>query len=203
MRIFVSHAAEDCEIASKLVDLLEIGMGVPDDHIFFTSQAGTIKNGEFFVQTILTNLAEAELVVCLISRAYLRSQFCLAEAGAAMLKKMGVGCQLTVDPSMLATAAVFAPASLVAGVFAGEVMKKVKCAPKRSLIFSLTIPPTNFSEISGVLHGVQVGSIRSRETLTELRQLVRVNPDCKVVAEVKWVTRLEQFIKFATAYGES
>jgi hypothetical protein len=47
MRIFVSHAAEDCEIASKLVDLLEIGIGVPDDHIFFTSQAGRSKMESF------------------------------------------------------------------------------------------------------------------------------------------------------------
>jgi hypothetical protein len=157
VRIFVSHAAEDRAIASKLVELLEIGMGVPDDHIFFSSQAGTVENGEFFVQTILAKLAEAELVVCLISRAYLRSQFCLAEAGAAMIKKFGIGCKGTVDitsTEAMVGGAIYAPFLLL--------KERVRCEPKRSQIFSLTIPPTTLSEIGGVFYGVQAGSIQDR-----------------------------------------
>jgi len=54
MEIFISHAAADKEIAGKLAELLEIGMGVPEGKIFFSSQAGSIENGEFFVQKILS-----------------------------------------------------------------------------------------------------------------------------------------------------
>jgi hypothetical protein len=194
MRIFVSHAADDRETASKLVELLEGGMGVPDDHIFFSSQAGTIKAGEFFVQTILAKLAEAELVVCLISRAYLRSQFCLAEAGAAMIKRFGVRCKMAFNPSATTVAAGFIP---FGAYLMGKGMSEMTCEPERSKVFTLTIPPTTFSEIGGIFHGVQAGSIQSRETLTELRQIVRADPKCRMVDEVKWMTRLEQFITFA------
>jgi len=85
MKIFVSHAAVDREIASALVDFLELGMGVHPDQTFFSSQPGSIEIGHNFVDDILRHLDEAHLLICLLSEGYLKSQFCMAELGAARM----------------------------------------------------------------------------------------------------------------------
>jgi hypothetical protein len=87
MKIFISHATADKELAEKLVDLLRLGAGLSHDDIFFSSRDGDIPNGEFFVQHILNQLNEAKLVFCLVSESYFESKFCQAEAGAALARK--------------------------------------------------------------------------------------------------------------------
>lgn len=84
MKIFISHAVRDRDLASKFVDLLQLGIGVARNQIFFSSYAGSIPNAEYFVQSILTELNGSDLVIAKLSRAYFKSEFCLAEAGAAL-----------------------------------------------------------------------------------------------------------------------
>ena len=56
MKVFVSHADADKQIALPFVDLLENGMGISD--AFCSSSRGAIPNGQFFVQHILSKLHE-------------------------------------------------------------------------------------------------------------------------------------------------
>lgn len=171
MKVFISHAAVDKEVANKLVELLEFGIGVPETDIFFSSQAGMIENGAFFVQRILTHLSEADLVISILSRAYLKSQFCIAETGAAMMKHVAVTRSAAAVPSSSAA--------------------NQNDAPR---FFSLVLPPAQFSDLGGVLHGVQSGSIASRETITELRELFRSSGFSLRGTEMTWTRRLEEFI---------
>ena len=87
MKTFVSHAAADRELASKFVDLLQLGVGIPREEIFFSSYPGSIPNAEYFVQHILKELNDSQLVIAILSHSFFRSQFCLAEAGAALARK--------------------------------------------------------------------------------------------------------------------
>ena len=118
-----------------------------------------------------------------------------------MIKKtFGVGCKrIVVEESVAEMLSDFVPitGAVLRSFAKSKAKEKVQCEPKLSQIFSLTIPPTTFSDIGGVLYGVQAGSIQNRETLTELRQIIRADPRCNLIPDVKWVTRLEQFITFA------
>ena len=42
MRIFISHAVDDSDLAAELVKLLRLGMGVPHGDIFFSSDGTSI-----------------------------------------------------------------------------------------------------------------------------------------------------------------
>ena len=104
VKIFISHATADRELASKLVDLLQLGVGIARDQIFYSSYPGSIPNGEYFVQHILKELNDSDLVLAILSQAYFDSDFCLAEAGAALARKeQGVGgfYSLVVPPEKL------------------------------------------------------------------------------------------------------
>jgi hypothetical protein len=87
MKIFVSYATADHELASKFVDLLQLGIGIPRDQIFFSLYPGSIPNAEYFVQHILNELNDSEMVIAILSHAYFESEFCLAEVGAALARK--------------------------------------------------------------------------------------------------------------------
>src|SRR4051794_18155350 len=87
MRIFISHAVVDRELASAFVDLLQLGIGINRNDLFFSSYAGSIPNGEYFVERILGELNRAGFVIAILSKAYFKSQFCVAEAGAALARK--------------------------------------------------------------------------------------------------------------------
>ena len=87
MKVFISHAVLDRELASRFVDLLQLGIGISRDLIFFSSYPGSIPNGEYFVGQILRELNEAQLVIAILSTAYLESQFCVAEVGAALARR--------------------------------------------------------------------------------------------------------------------
>lgn len=83
--IFVSHAAADRAIADKVVDLLNTAMGIAVvENVFCTSLEGLgIPAGKDFKQFIKEQIMSPKIVVLLISRNYLASPFCLAEAGAS------------------------------------------------------------------------------------------------------------------------
>lgn len=83
--IFVSHAAVDRDIADKVVDLLNMAMGINvAKEVFCTSLEGLkIPAGKDFKEFIKDQIQNPKIVLLLISRNYLASQFCLAEVGAS------------------------------------------------------------------------------------------------------------------------
>jgi hypothetical protein len=82
-RIFISHAAADAELARAVTELLRLGADASAREIFCTSLPATgIPSGQDFVDYVRDRLAGAELVVQLITPAYLDSAFCLCELGA-------------------------------------------------------------------------------------------------------------------------
>jgi len=87
IKTFISHATADREIASKFVDLLQLGVGIEREQIFFSSYPAGIPNAEYFVSHILKEINDSQLVIAILSHAYFKSQFCLAEAGAALARK--------------------------------------------------------------------------------------------------------------------
>jgi len=129
MTLFISHAVADQQLVSGLETLLQVGVGVPHSEIFRSSRPGSIPNGEYFVQHILGKLQAANMIVSVISRSYFKSQFCVAELGAARAQRMADNARF----------------------------------------FSLIIPPVDYSELHGVLHGVQSGEINTASALDELR----------------------------------
>lgn len=84
-RIFVSHAHADAALASHFVShVVQLGSGVPDSDIFYSSGAGTgVRTGFNLNEHVRRNVDEAGLVIALITPAFEASPFCIAELGAA------------------------------------------------------------------------------------------------------------------------
>ena len=81
--IFISHASCDCRAADLLAELVSaMGAGAVD--VFCTSSPGfDIPVGTGFFQHIQQLLGRSALVVHFITPAFLRSEFCMLEVGAA------------------------------------------------------------------------------------------------------------------------
>jgi hypothetical protein len=86
MRIFVSHSASDVDLVRPFVDFLRLAGNVGESEIFCTSVHG-VPNGRYFVEEILRELEEADLIISLLTADYFRSQFCVAEVGAAQSQR--------------------------------------------------------------------------------------------------------------------
>lgn len=86
MNIFLSHAANDAPIADAFCRLLADGLNITRDQVFCSSLPGqNIPGGFNFVDHIGAKLSVAQIVICLFSKNYLDSQFCLAELGACWI----------------------------------------------------------------------------------------------------------------------
>lgn len=83
--IFVSHSSKDKSVSDLFVDeFLERGLGVDTEEIYYTSSAVTgISPGLNWKDDIREGVIGAKVVVCLISENYHKSQYCIAELGAA------------------------------------------------------------------------------------------------------------------------
>lgn len=82
--VFISHAVKNKDIADKLVDLLETGVGISDSDIFCSSLEGLgIPGGTNFIEFIRKQIKDPKVVILLLSEDYFESQFCLAELGAS------------------------------------------------------------------------------------------------------------------------
>lgn len=79
-RVFISHASEDTDPAAEIRDWLET-----DGHkVFFDrDQHDGIKGGDPWKERLYEGLRWADVVVCLITRDYVRSQWCFGEVIAA------------------------------------------------------------------------------------------------------------------------
>ncbi|MCZ4433172.1 toll/interleukin-1 receptor domain-containing protein [Agrobacterium sp. SOY23] len=85
--VFVSHATKDVPLVAALVDLIEDGLGVPENEIFCSSLPGFgIPAGENFVSYMREQIFQPKVVVLVLSRNYFASHFCLSELGAAWVK---------------------------------------------------------------------------------------------------------------------
>jgi hypothetical protein len=87
VNVFISHAVVDAAVVESLVDLICMGTGVNQEDVFCSSIGGlNSANGSHFVPDILQHLNSAEVIVAVLSPSYVKSEFCLAEAGAAYLR---------------------------------------------------------------------------------------------------------------------
>lgn len=86
-QIFVSHAVADKALAKLLTDFLKEAMGVPQKAIFVSSIPGhNIPLTTDFNDYIKEQIQEPDLVILLMTEAYMESWFCLMELGAAWAK---------------------------------------------------------------------------------------------------------------------
>lgn len=84
MNIFISHSSRDSEIAQQLERFLEsINVNI---NVFCTSSFGTVSNGRDFVEAIEENLEKCDQFICLLSKNYISSKFCMIELGYAYAK---------------------------------------------------------------------------------------------------------------------
>lgn len=103
-RVFLSHAGEDVALAGIVVDrLLRLGLDVPEQDVFFSSRARTAPaGGEGWFERINRELANDPMVIALVTDAFMRSQMCLIEAGAAWTRGRLVILLHDTDPGVLA-----------------------------------------------------------------------------------------------------
>ncbi|GLV66655.1 hypothetical protein Bmyc01_53240 [Bacillus mycoides] len=83
--IFISHATADHELVSEIVDFMEVALKVEREKIYCTSGEGTkkIRTGTNFISDIKDNVSGTKLVIFILTPNYFKSNFCLAELGAA------------------------------------------------------------------------------------------------------------------------
>lgn len=82
-KLFISFSSKNRQLAESFTELLQLGMGVRREDIFCTAFSDNLKTGEDFIRQIREELKECEGVISLITEDYLRSKFCMIEAGAA------------------------------------------------------------------------------------------------------------------------
>src|SRR5262245_30919342 len=83
IRIFLSHASKDADVASALVDLLRTALNLPADAIRCSSVDGyRLPAGVPLDQQLKREVHAAEAFVCLISPASIQSIYVLFELGA-------------------------------------------------------------------------------------------------------------------------
>lgn len=101
--IFISHSSKDVWIVSNFVEkILILGLGIPRNNIFFTSEADTgVRSGHDFVDGVLEKLKASEAVIQIISENYKKSEACLIERGAswALSKKVIAFTHSLIEPN--------------------------------------------------------------------------------------------------------
>lgn len=86
--IFISHSSKDEKIAKNFVNtILKLGLGVPNEDIFFTSDYSTsIPAAEDIPDALRDALLQMNLFISIISKDYFKSAVCLNEMGAGWVK---------------------------------------------------------------------------------------------------------------------
>jgi hypothetical protein len=86
-RVFITHSSLDRDLAEAIVRALRLGTGLSVDQVFCSSVEGFgVPTGRDFLLYIQRQLASTELVVPLITPAYLDSTFCMWELGATWVR---------------------------------------------------------------------------------------------------------------------
>ena len=126
-RIFISHSANDEELVEELVDLLQLGVGVQPTDVFCSSLPGMgIPNGADFVAYIKSQVTGPEVVLLIISPAFLNSPFCQNEVGASWARSLLIS-PLLVPPVDYAD---------VKGVLSGTQMARLPLGSFRTFPFA-------------------------------------------------------------------
>ena len=85
--VFISHSSKDKELAEAIVELIQHGIGLPENEIFCSSVEGYgIPSGEDFLLYIKEQMEAPKMVILLLTPSYWKSQFCLCEMGGAWFK---------------------------------------------------------------------------------------------------------------------
>ena len=81
MKIFISHSSKDSDIAKTLATFLEsVDCTI---EVFCSSQSGSIKVGQDFIDVITKELIGCTTFIPLLSKNYYTSKFCMIELGFA------------------------------------------------------------------------------------------------------------------------
>ncbi|MBG9467715.1 hypothetical protein ABE55_14370 [Bacillus thuringiensis] len=82
---FISHATADAKLVSELVDFMESALKIERSKIYCTSGTGTrkMRTGNNFIENIKENVKGTKVVIFIFTPNYFKSNFCLAELGAA------------------------------------------------------------------------------------------------------------------------
>lgn len=82
---FISHATADTKLVSELVDFMESALKIDRSKIYCTSGTGTrkMRTGNNFIENIKENVKGTKVVIFVFTPNYFKSNFCLAELGAA------------------------------------------------------------------------------------------------------------------------
>lgn len=175
--VFISHAVANKELADKLVDLLETGVGIPDRDIFCSSLEGMgIPSGHNFVDFIRAQIREPRVVILLLSPQYFESQFCLCELGAAWVLTHQL-IPLLVPPLEFSDVKAVLTGVQVLKINDGAALNQMQ----QDLIDGLSIRGKAFARweskrkkflksIEGIEKSTPLGSTVSREEYEELRQ---------------------------------
>lgn len=79
MKIFLSHSSKDKELAKALASFLE---SINNEiEVICSSEKGTIKPGQNFIEVLLKELQESDAFIPLLSPHYYESRFCMIELG--------------------------------------------------------------------------------------------------------------------------
>jgi hypothetical protein len=83
--IFVSHAGADKELVDKFVDyILVLGCEVPKNKIFYSSRVSTgVPSGQDLNSFVQKQVADAAIVIAILTPTYQTRPYCIAELGAA------------------------------------------------------------------------------------------------------------------------
>lgn len=87
MKLFISHASEDVELADLLVDeLVILGLGIGRPDIFYSGRPETgVPGSANWFEYVRSQLREAEVTILIVTSTFLSKDFCLIETGAAWM----------------------------------------------------------------------------------------------------------------------
>ncbi|HDR7998335.1 TPA: toll/interleukin-1 receptor domain-containing protein [Bacillus cereus] len=82
---FISHATNDSKLVNQFMKFLQLTLGVNRQTIYCTSANGTnsIGIGDNFIENIKAHVTDTKMVIFIFTPNYFKSNFCLAELGAA------------------------------------------------------------------------------------------------------------------------
>lgn len=80
IRIFISHSSQNAWLLDKFIHILKT---INDNTYVFCSSEASIVPGDNYKESIYENLNDTDYFVCLLSKEYLDSRYCLFELGAA------------------------------------------------------------------------------------------------------------------------
>lgn len=203
-KVFISHASADKPVVDWFVQLLEGGVGLRHSQIFCSSLEGRkIPPGKDFKAYIRDELAEADLVLALISRNYYASAFCMCELGAIWIQAKGL-VPLVVPPLNVNDLG-----AVLSGIQSLKIDDESDLDSMRDLLSTMTTDPVptpqwnkrrkdflaRFPQIMEDLPEPQILSAKEAATLTRERDEYRKEyekADEQIVTLKKTVSELSQ-----------